>query len=602
MFGASQGYQEIAPVPIDIGNGLPFVQRIREWSRWTEVIKRKLDNDLDRFVPQAKTRSTREGEIENALTSAMTWIEHHQSPSSHWRLESPSLMHRSPHWQATVRQSKSVTIGRVVYPTNVVQQVQKEILARWDKGEVLPPNLWKDILGPHEFLSLRNGLQLSFTKDEISKEREFLLIRLSPKEKDVLVAPLANDDDTSIDPKQAPDLEIYLDIDRGRQTIALKEVRAVLRSKMTDLMLPQESNDLRFVSEQYAISSEETDPNLSAFIKASNLALWGSERLKTPSSLVLDVPRFSGKDQNDLEHQGPVEYAFTTLEHRTQIVTLHDRFGYEYTTIGAGRTGGERQEFRIYSRDQSQASSEEYPKVFQKLFREATEWITDMSQYANRPSYSSVHRVGQLANGELNLALVHEELKLDLVPKEPELNMSLKRARMGTLSRARRPNILGKDTFSWRPAGRTIEPNILRGKMFAQRPDISSNSPRDTFAWRLALVGEELSAYRPITVGRHKFYWRPVDKRVEANISHKKNFARRPDISNILPKNTFASRPRLPGRKRAVYRPDLSSMLPKNIRAKKLTKNIDFKKLRFVTEGSTVHRPGVYYLRTPTLV
>lgn len=509
VFGASQGYQEIAPVPIDIGNGLPFVQRIREWSRWTEVTKRNQDKDPARFEPQSTTRSRREDEIENALTSAMTWIEHDQNPSSRWRLESPPMKPGSPHWHATPRQYKSVTIGRVVYPTDVVQQVHKEIIARWDKGEVLPPNLWKDILGPHEFLSLRNSLQLSFTKDKVSKEREFFLIKLSPKKKDVLVAPLANDDDTSIGPKQAPDLEIYLDIDRDCQEIALREVRAVLRSKTTDLMLPQESNDLRFVSEQYAISSEKLDPNLSAFIKASNLALWGSERLKTPSSLVLDVPRFNGKDEYDIEHQGPVEYAFTTLEHRTQHVSLQNKFGYEYTTIGAGRTGGERQEFRIYSRDQSQASSEEYTDIFQNLFREATEWITDMSQYANRPSYGPFHRADRLANGEPKLESVHGESKLDLVHgepnldlvhDEPKLNLSLKRARMGTHSRAWTPNILGRDTFAWRPVGRRVEAKISSGKMSAQRPNMSKILLGNTFAWRPRLVGGELVAYRPSVV------------------------------------------------------------------------------------------------------
>ena len=399
MFGGSQNPKAIALVPIQIGNGLPFVQRTREWSRWTKIIKRDLDIDAVRTKLQASTNIIDDDGV--VQRSAVRWIEKQQRLLTGLLLEGPSSVAPSPHWQDQLRYSRSVTIGRVIYPRDVVQQVQKTIAAQWEKGKAFSPNMWKKILGPHEFLSSRNGRLPSFF-EKFSRKREFLVIKLSPKEENIPAAPLANDDDSSARaPKYAPDLEIHLEVDRDRQKIASTAVSAVFRSQNSDLMLPQESNDLRFVTEQYAISSANVDPNLQAFIEASNLAVWGSERLKTPLSLVLDVPRFNGKDQDHIEHQGPVEYDFTALEHRTQLFIVQGDFHYEHTMIEAGQSGGQREEFRIHLLNQSQ---EESFKQFQKLFEEAKTWIAEMSQSAKRPLFASIMRPDRSEDGELKFS------------------------------------------------------------------------------------------------------------------------------------------------------------------------------------------------------
>ena len=274
-------------------------------------------------------------------------------------------MSQSPHWQAMLGSSKSVTIGQVIYPTYNVRQVYKKICSRWEKGGFWGGTEWSLMLGPHQFLRPRNGSLLSLD-DSTSQVREFLLIKLSPKEKWV-----PQDSSSYKFLEQAPDLEIYLDIDQDRKCIALKEVRLVLKARQTDLMLPHESNDLRFNSEQYAISSAELDPRLSAFIKASNLALWSSDRLKTPSLLFLDVPRKNGKGQD----HGLVKYIFNALEHRTQLFVVQDRYRYEFTMIEAGRAGGQREEFRIHVQN---PSLENKSTDCQTLFSKAKDWFTDM--------------------------------------------------------------------------------------------------------------------------------------------------------------------------------------------------------------------------------
>ena len=399
VFGGSQNSTAIALVPIQIGTGLPFVQRIREWSRWTKVIKREQDIDAVRSELRATTTINDDDMI--VQKSAARWIEKHQGLLTGLLLERPSSVAPSPHWQDQLRYSRSVTIGRVIYPRDVVQRVQKKIIARWEKGRAFSPNMWKKILGPHEFLSSRNGRLPSFF-EKFSRKREFLAIKLNPKEKNVPAAPSANDGDSSSRaPKYAPELEIHLEVDRDRQKIASTAVSAVFRSKKSDLMLPQESNDLRFVTEQYAISSANLDPNLQAFIEASNLAVWGSERLKTPLSLVLDVPRVNGKDQDHTEHQGLVEYDFASLEHRTQLFVVQGDFHYEHTMIEAGQSGGQREEFRIHLLNQSQ---EESPQRFRKLFEEAKKWISEMSQSAKRPLFNSVLKPDRSDDGELKFS------------------------------------------------------------------------------------------------------------------------------------------------------------------------------------------------------
>ena len=366
VFGASQN-TAVVPVPTEVGNVLPFNQRIREWSRWANSIKRKNDNDAVKIKRQSKTPEV-DGQAE--LKHATWQTERRQRLLSPFQSEKPPFVPHSPHWQVIPRQSKSVTIGRVIYPTEVVQRVHKKIISRWKRGGALLPDGWRNILGPHEFLSSRNGLVLVFA-EYISQERELLCIKLSPK---TTKSQLANDGEPS-SKVQAPALEIDLDIDRDRQCVAVNEVRAVLKTAKTDLMLPPESNDLRFESQLLAISSAELDPSLSAFIKSSNLDVWGSERLKTPSSLVLDVPRFVGYRQNTIEQLGPVEYNFTALEHRTQLFVERENYRYEHTVIEAGLAGGQREEFRI----NFQNSVGESLTTCRKLFLKATGWINDMS-------------------------------------------------------------------------------------------------------------------------------------------------------------------------------------------------------------------------------
>ena len=404
VFGASQNHAGIAPVPIEIGNGLPFLHRTREWSRWSKIIKRNQDNDAVKSEPQATTEMAQMDD-KSVLKSAVRRIEKLHRLSTHLPAESPPLVPPSPHWEAILRQSNSVTIGRVIYPTDVIQQVHKKIITRWKKGKDISPRMWQDLLGPHEFLMSSNGLLLSFD-DKISQMREFLLIKLSPKRKGkhVPVAPSTNDCDLSKTPKQAPDLEIYLDIDQDRQYVAPKEMRAIFSTKKTDLLLPKESNDFRFVSNQYVISSPELDPNLSAFIQASNLNLWGSERLKTPPSLVLDVPGFNSREQGRIEDLGPIEYVFTALEHRTQLSAVRDGFQYEYTMIEAGRIGGQREEFRIEAQNRSEATSEKPPTTFRDLFSNATRWVSNISLTLGSKK-AIVHRlrsagIGQAADGK----------------------------------------------------------------------------------------------------------------------------------------------------------------------------------------------------------
>lgn len=372
QYGASHRNRTISPVPIEVGNGLPLAQRTGEYCRWSRPVARAVRSLEHRATQITDPKTLREDEA--ILQKILTSLEKHhgtkkESPKG-VQLEVP----QSSHWIPKLEQDYSVTIGRVITPVEVAKDVK---IAKLDaKRNRWAPHLCDSITRQHEFLSPSNGLRPSFDSDKNKKisQREFLLVRLSPNVKFMKSTSSSLTDSKILPATQTPlpGLEIQLEINQDTRQLTPKQVRFVFSTKKTDILLPQQPSDLRFVTENFVNASTDLDPRISAFIDSSNLNLWGSERLKTPSSLILEVPyRYEAK-QNDHVAQGPpVEYTFTALEHNTQLLCVQGDHQYNYTVIEAGRIGGQREEFCI----KALCPTEQPMKT---LYDRACDWIRDM--------------------------------------------------------------------------------------------------------------------------------------------------------------------------------------------------------------------------------
>ena len=161
-----------------------------------------------------------------------------------------------------------------------------------------------------------------------------------------------------------PDLELCVSIDPLKRITKLANVRLICKTLEADLLMPYQPADLRFATQVYASAkmARKVPAPIEEFLDSSNLNVWGRDRLKTPTSLSLLVPRYfswnasSTKptreasrlaiDRSSLE---PVKYTFASLEHRSELVKRWRNLTFVYSVVEAGRTGGRREEFRIFA-------------------------------------------------------------------------------------------------------------------------------------------------------------------------------------------------------------------------------------------------------------
>ena len=290
-YGASPRNKFLAPIPVEVGHALPLAERTGHWARWTQTAQRQME------YPPVKGRSRliasemRKDDSANFKTAAQS-IEKRHDIAGNFCSEPQLVLPQNSYWMPNLRQDMSVTLGRVVYRKSVTSDLN--VGAKRRKGSSLSVAMRRSIDMPHEFVISTTGMKPCSPLNESHEQsdNECLLIKMSPKEglRDP-PAPPPPDSAAYVDPpNHYPDLEIWLDIDREQQMLRLKDVRAVFNSIQTDILLPQLPTDLRFTTELSAASSTISDPRIQAYIKASDLNIWGAGRLKTPSSLILEVP------------------------------------------------------------------------------------------------------------------------------------------------------------------------------------------------------------------------------------------------------------------------------------------------------------------------
>ena len=324
-----------ALVPIDVGNALSLTDRSQPWSRWCSRSIRGVDLNSNRLEATPRLH-TQENPLDNEDT-AHALRQFFAIPEDFYEV----ALETRPYWQSNITYWDSTMLGQVIFPTPV------------SKTEGFQPRLQKT---RREFVTQVPGLVSSLESigknDPTTKvwNEEFVLIRLTPSSKNALPVPL----------ELAPDLEIRIAFDENSKTASIHDVRLVRRNEL-DVLLPQNTMDTRFVRRTCVYSRKSAlDPSITRFIQSSNLDIWGTGRLKTPTNLHLLIPPHSIGPTSDgsnirrlrqFKHHH-VEYTFASLDHRTEIRIPFrqqpgERADLTYTSIEAGKIGGRRDELCI---------------------------------------------------------------------------------------------------------------------------------------------------------------------------------------------------------------------------------------------------------------
>ena len=336
---ANVNHAETVPVPVDVGSGLALIHRNQQWSRWCSPNARKI-----REVKAERGKSTSTNPLDNAK-AVRTLNKFLASPQQHH--ESP--WEASPYWQPNIVHTDSVTLGHVVFsgPLAVKRSAPNQAKTEAVRGDQIVGRL-NNIR--REFVSSNAGifrlLQPLGSVTSNTTITEYVHIHLTPS-LGTLPVPM----------EVLPNLEIRIKLNNNTMTTSIEYVRLV-HSRHLDFMLPQHTVDLRFIrgSSVYWQTEGPFDPRIQQFIQDSNFNIWGTDRLRTPTELALEIPVHATRPQKALLGEKLpgamlVDYTFSSLEHRSELLIPIGKAGewsnLTYTNIEAGKLGGRRDELTL---------------------------------------------------------------------------------------------------------------------------------------------------------------------------------------------------------------------------------------------------------------
>ena len=334
------------PAPVDVGNVLQLMSRNQQWSRWCSPDIRQ--NEFKYRKPSSiAALNTSASPLSCDRIAADSLNEFFAPPEEEHEAELKS----GPCWQSRVSYLDSAVLGQVLFPTAAAEQKAASIQAK-SKGVKDVKIQYESGLWRREFMTQVPGMLQMFeafravaSGPDLGSE-EFLNIRLTPSFKNTsLPIPI----------EVLPDLEIRIWLDNGSKTATVRHARLV-HSKTLDLLLPQKIVDLRFFRQTCVYwRCGRLDPQIQQFVQDSNLDIWGTERLRTPTELTLEIPLNAIKTHTFPAMDQPAtilaEYTFASLEHHSELrIPFREqdpRTDLTYTSIEGGKIGGRRDELAL---------------------------------------------------------------------------------------------------------------------------------------------------------------------------------------------------------------------------------------------------------------
>ncbi|KAL9098237.1 MAG: hypothetical protein Q9163_006068 [Psora crenata] len=330
----------IASSPTDVSTSLPIEDRNIKWSRWyTPTIAGSdmaelSEETLGDHIAKRKRRALHKVRL---VLADNTKQEKEQDAN-----KMPSSIAR--HWAPKLVPDMFATLGQLVFPTTMAEAAEQALL-KDQASQSGNANFEETVAGTRrELLTMIPGMVGALRKlPSASRNIECFLITFSPMPPPDLPPQLA---------KALPNLELRIKFSDDERKATLETARLIVEEKVLDIVLPADIIDLR-ISKRISAYAKAFDPALHHFVSSSSLAAWSDERLSTPNSLSLTIPghaiRWVENGDSSVYIEGlRVEYTLTDMEHQSMITTtLSPDAEINYTIIGAGRTGGRREELSV---------------------------------------------------------------------------------------------------------------------------------------------------------------------------------------------------------------------------------------------------------------
>lgn len=380
--------------PVEVGKGLPLVERGTQWSRWRTEIKKGVDDSYDDVEPK------QHGDVLRTIASKTDPKQQHTVSTSAYQLllddirflntliVSPS--YSNSFWEKHLIRETAAVFGQVIYPSASINKFRQEVTK--GRSRFGGPTLQNQLQSRRSFYSNFPGMRwFLFSRPKPwfkgicleESSREDLRIRLTPSQ-----------------PKRMhegketifPDLELRLTIDVEKKEAKLDSVRLIVDQGHVDLLLPEEITDVRFLTECYIPGGCQIDPQISNFVNAGNLSdlsVFKQDRLDTPATLRVSIPTYATRSRStsaskiynfnvDTGPDVPVEYTFANWAHRSYCTNIADKPELEFAVIKAGQTGGRRNEVRVVWQGHSRSIAD-----FTRYFLHVRDLVDQFGQSIN---------------------------------------------------------------------------------------------------------------------------------------------------------------------------------------------------------------------------
>lgn len=286
------------------------------------------------------------------------------------------------YWAPSLMYNSRVQLGQIIFPTSIAQMAEKNLQRPASKNQ--QKTFASSVaVSRRELLTSVQGMVRSLEILKTAKsDLESLWIRMSPSAASKLPSELA---------EALPNLELRVNVDNKSKTTSLAMARFVVADSALDVLLPQNTMDLRFARRTH-VFAKRFDPRLEDFISASNLDIWGQERLRTPTNLRILIPahgirNFKKFDQSLSTNGLSVEYTFVGLEIRSELhIPYRETQEINFTTVEAGRTGGRREELMITHAKQSEMNESKKVKAIPKHHDRKSDRLFDVGEEEKKSS------------------------------------------------------------------------------------------------------------------------------------------------------------------------------------------------------------------------
>lgn len=387
---ASADISLAAPINYCQVDGLNWWGKTRTWYRWTNPIHKATESS--RKVP------TKESSFINFI--------HDKSGNK----KNETVMKFSPVSQPA-KKSTSETLWSTKYSTSTFATMGALIHSHLDSKSREPPLLssdFEDLIT--EFSShvpnITRLLSLAKFKKTCGYDEE-AIIRFLPNPFLKSRGKYRKRRSSSKTSSLLPIVEFHCSINREKKA-HFSYADAIIHKNYTDIMLPEESVDVRFHQRTTSRLLDKKLPAITRFFQKSTLDLNPGGNISIPPSIILPIPtnlctsmtsdstqlsldlddkKIPGCQNRDKE----VEFIFSNFEIRRKLIFKYESWHLEYVYIDAGKSGGMRGELSLRPiKDDKGVGDQEFIDFGLELACRITSLSTpDMTKF---PHFSKIER------------------------------------------------------------------------------------------------------------------------------------------------------------------------------------------------------------------